>query len=446
MADWEKIGNALSGFGAGVQGNLPQFMLAQQAKKQKLSDERLQAAATDMYDAYNMLEAGDLDGARDLGERRYAAIMKLNGDPSDTVDYMELLSSDPSGQRAQEYLKNGLKMAAAQGFKVPADIFGQEKTEFQKNIAGLPPDQQNKAIRIKAGVEAKLSPQQEKIELYLPDGVTYADATRGQLRVALNLSNTAAAVSTVAPPELLVDLTPDARRIAAAAFKAAGGGAAGLAALNLAVGTQKEAARFQDLPNILKSRFPNASSAERQEIDAAVSSSTNVDDALGAATAIRENQRTKKKAQVFQRRGVNLLKRIIGNPNLPDVVGSLEGDEDSWLHMWDDDETSLIADIEEVSNILTVENLDLLTGILSDSDLALLKSLGAGGLNRKRSDIAFLADAKDLLGKLSSQLVVTVDDPSTNSVGAQLTEQDVLELMTQRPDLTREQIINAVIK
>ena len=141
-----------------------------------------------------------------------------------------------------------------------------------------------------------------------------------------------------------------------------------------------------------------------------------------------------------------MLKRIIENPNLPDVVGSLEGDEDSWLHMWDDDETSLIADIEEVSNILTVENLDLLTGILSDSDLALLKSLGAGGLNRKRSGIAFLADAKDLLGKLSSQLVVTVDDPTTNSVGTQLTEQDVLELMAQRPDLTRDQIINAVSK
>ena len=140
MADWEKIGNALSGFGAGVQGNLPQFMLAQQAKKQKLSDERLQAAATDMYDAYNMLEAGDLDGARDLGERRYAAIMKLNGDPSDTVDYMELLSSDPSGQRAQKYLEKGLNMAIAQGFNVPANFGPKEDTALVQNLvaAGVP--------------------------------------------------------------------------------------------------------------------------------------------------------------------------------------------------------------------------------------------------------------------------------------------------------------------
>jgi hypothetical protein len=202
------------------------------------------------------------------------------------------------------------------------------------------------------------------------------------------------------------------------------------------------------LPNILSLRFPNASNAERKEIDAAVLTSTTADDALAAATAVRANQRRLKKAQGFQRRGVDLLTRIVANPNLPDVVGSLEGSDNSWLplHSFDDNETSLIADIEEVSNILTVDNLDLLTGILSDSDLALLKSLGAGALNRKRGDAEFLADAKNLLGKLSSALVVTVDDDPENRPRAELTEEALAELMAARPDLTREQIINAVAK
>ena len=157
MANWDKIGSALAGFGAGYRGAGTEFLALEEVKAEKLSNQRLQAAATDMYDAYNMLEAGDLDGAMDLGERRYAAIMKLNGDPSDTVDYMEILSSDPSGQKAQKYLENGLNMAIAQGFKVPANFGPKEDTTLVQNLvaAGVP----RNSPEMKAAILANLNRQ-----------------------------------------------------------------------------------------------------------------------------------------------------------------------------------------------------------------------------------------------------------------------------------------------
>ena len=51
-----------------------------------------------------------------------------------------------------------------------------------------------------------------------------------------------------------------------------------------------------------------------------------------------------------------------------------------------------------------------MTGVLSESDIKILKNLSGGALNRQRTEGRFRKDVKELRDKLSSVAVVTVDE------------------------------------
>lgn len=141
MAKFDQIANALSGFGAGIQGRGPEFIKGLADDKQRLSDDRKRAAAIDMYKAYNLLDSGNIDGAMNFGEERHNAIVKLGGDPSDTVQFMRQLSEDPSGQTAKRDLEIALKMASAQKFINLPDLFSKQKpTSMMQNVAQIAPE------------------------------------------------------------------------------------------------------------------------------------------------------------------------------------------------------------------------------------------------------------------------------------------------------------------
>ena len=137
---------------------------------------------------------------------------------------------------------------------------------------------------------------------------------------------------------------------------------------------------------------------------------------LKAAKLVREDQRTAKKAKTFQERGVSLLDSILGNPQLGDVLGSVEGAIDFRLS---DSESELIDDINEVGDILTADNLNLMSGVLSESDIKILRALAGGGLKRTRTEARFRKDVQDLRDKLGGNIVQTVDDASADQ-GAQV--------------------------
>jgi hypothetical protein len=59
--------------------------------------------------------------------------------------------------------------------------------------------------------------------------------------------------------------------------------------------------------------------------------------------------------------------------------------------------------------------MDLMTGVLSESDIAILRNLSSGAVNRKRSEERFRADATKLLEKLSSTDVKTIDDQAVSA-------------------------------
>lgn len=211
----------------------------------------------------------------------------------------------------------------------------------------------------------------------------------------------------VTPIALLEDLPESVARKVDATFRAAGGGKDGINAIDKVKGDFQEEERRKIAPKLLKESFPTATPAELVQLEAAMDASGSTEGGLKRAAKIREEQRRLTKAAGFQDRAVTLLERIVKNPELDDVLGSVEGAVNIRLS---DSEAEIIADIEEASNILTADNMDLMTGVLSESDIKILKNLAGGGLNRTRSVKRFKGDVTNMVEKLSSEKVKTIND------------------------------------
>jgi hypothetical protein len=229
------------------------------------------------------------------------------------------------------------------------------------------------------------------------------EATVAEDKEARLLAGTVAPI----PQELIANLSEGVAGIASATFEAAGGGADGLKAVAKVLDTASEQERRNNSPALIAASFPNATKAETTQLQASMDAAKTTEAGLNEAKAVREGQRTTKKAQSFQRRGIQLLDGILANDQLGDVLGSIEGSID---FRFTDAESELIDDIDEVGSILTADNLNLMSGVLSESDIVILRQLAGGGLKRTRSEPRFRKDVQALRDKLGSNLVVTADD------------------------------------
>jgi hypothetical protein len=222
----------------------------------------------------------------------------------------------------------------------------------------------------------------------------------------------------VIPPVLIQGLNPEIAEQASAAYTAGGGGDKGLKAYQAVIDSGTEQQKRTASPAMLKTSFPQASKAEMAQLQAAMDAAKDTSSGLVAANKVREGQRKTVKAQGFQKKAVDLLTKIIENPQLGDVLGSIEGGYD--FRPFSDDETELISDIEEAKIIVTTDNLSLMSGILTDKDINMLKQISGGALNRKRNKDRFITDVTTLRDKLQSEQVVTADelaDQRTNNQG-----------------------------
>lgn len=218
---------------------------------------------------------------------------------------------------------------------------------------------------------------------------------------------TAPTQQAVIPEILLEGLDQEIASKGAAAFQAAGGGKDGLTAFQKIVDKGTEQQRRLASPQILKSSFPKASPAETVQLQAAMDAAKTTEAGLKAAGKVREEQRRNVKGKVFQNRAIELLTGILDSPELDDVLGSVEGAIDFRLQ---DSEAELISDIEEAGNILTADNLSLMSGVLSETDIKILANLAGGALIRTRSEARFIEDVTKLRDKLKAELIVTADD------------------------------------
>lgn len=366
------IGLALSGLGAGIQGQLPQFQAGLQARQQrgqKLDLDRKKAFAQDLRGTRQLLDAGDVQGASQLLGNRIELINQLGGDATDS---MGLLQSIQSVQTPEELQSISGELGTLENRAVAAGFLSAPK----------------------AAEGFTLSPGQERFV--------------GGRKVA-SVAPLAKDVptSTEIPAELVIGLDQEIATKGAAAFRAAGGGKDGLKAFNEIVDKGGESQRRAASPQIIKTTFPRASSAELTQLQGVMDAAKTTESGLKEAGKLREEQRRNKKGQAFQEKAIDLMGRILGNDELDDVLGSVEGAIDFRLQ---DSEAELIADIEEAANILTADNLSLMSGVLSESDIKILQNLAGGGLNRKRSPARFRNDVTQIMDKLSSQRVTTIDE------------------------------------
>ena len=311
---------------------------------------------------------------------------QMNGE--DVTPYLELANLP---EEQMDLRLQGMQIMGADAKALFPEAPKPTAIEQQLQAAGLQPGSPEYQKAIRDNVQGVLSQEA------LAQKQQIAQSGRSQVNVNTGDSEAAPVVT---PPVLLKGLPPDVAAQVNAVYMAAGGGKDGIDAMNKMTENLSEQERRASSSNILANSFPNATEAEMTQLQSAMNAADNTEAGLKRASEIRDEQRRTKKGQQFQNRAVSLLNRIVTNPQLGDVLGSIEGAID--LRLFSDAEAELIADIEEAGNILTADNLDLMTGVLSETDIALLKSLASGGLNRKRSEERFLEDVQQMIDRLST--------------------------------------------
>jgi len=110
----QRIGNALAGFGAGVQGRGMEFIANQREQEQALSQERTQAMIQDALAVDNLLANSQVEPAMNLMNQRLNLISELGGDPSDTAEVMQLVAAGRVNE-ARELIGGFLGQAESMG-------------------------------------------------------------------------------------------------------------------------------------------------------------------------------------------------------------------------------------------------------------------------------------------------------------------------------------------
>tara|TARA_R110000803_G_scaffold95745_1_gene163850 strand:- start:2000 stop:2740 length:741 start_codon:yes stop_codon:yes gene_type:complete len=192
-------------------------------------------------------------------------------------------------------------------------------------------------------------------------------------------------------------------------FKTSGGGVKGLKQVQKQKEVQLENEQRRNAPKILVDLYPKASEEDQKQLQAAVDGGKTIAEGMKEAGKLREKQRQKKKGDGFRQRALDVVDRLLLNDELDDVTGSEDGKDESFIPFGGqkfrgDNESDAIADIKEVGDILTGDNLDIMSGVLSESDISIIRNLAAGGLIRTRSDKRFRADLEELRTKLSNIL------------------------------------------
>lgn len=329
----------------------------------ELDAQRQAALFKDAYVVDQLLAEGNANGAAALLQERLTHINTLGGDPSDTLEIFDALKTQ-GPEAARSALRPTILAGRAEQM-IPGGIGAKEQAEIEKLQAET----------------AKLGAETEEISVKKPIS---------------------------APPALLEGLSSATRKKAKAAYEAAGGGKDGIKAMESTIERSNTNAQVAALPDILDATFPDASPDERAALNAVVAAAGSPEAGLKAADKVRAEQRRVKKADSFRERAANLLAGVINHPELGDVLGTVfEGRIDYRLQ---DEEAQLIEDIKEAKNILTGENLDIMTGVLSESDIKIIASLASGGLSRLRSKERFRKDAKEIYKKLTG---VDFDDADT---------------------------------
>ena len=145
-----------------------------------------------------------------------------------------------------------------------------------------------------------------------------------------------------------------------------------------------------------------------------------------------ERQKKIKSGQDLQRTALDLIDSISGSNKIADVLGGVEGRIDFRLDL---EEADLIADISELSDILLSGKLDLMSGVLTDKDMEVLRRVASGGLNRVASTSRFTTRLKSIRDAFEGKLEEESDLPEFPEGGASIGDEKAKRLEQLRSEL-----------
>lgn len=379
----QDIGKLMLAAGMGWQGQGAQFVESQdrmqrldrmenqqrQQRNQQLSTERKQALALDFRDIGNRLRNGQIDSAVSLLNRRMqVGSMLPEFNPEDSQALKDLILESERAMQAGDQETAQFALQQAIGLTQVVD-----DAAVQSGIIPARPAPNLQAI----------DTDQRVIDMNT--GREVVPAQQGDLKL---------------PEALTRGMQPEQVDAAQAAYQAAGGGSAGLNAVNDMVQDREEMQRRENLPDALTRIYPSATQQDLAQMIEVARSADTVEDGIKQAGELFNNVQTERKARGVQFRAIDLLGRILGNPSTKNVTGPLQGRGILGDYLTNPESANALSDIEEVANILTAENLDLMSGVLSETDIKLIASLSGGGLDRRRSDTRFQRDVQQILSKL----------------------------------------------
>jgi hypothetical protein len=204
--------------------------------------------------------------------------------------------------------------------------------------------------------------------------------------------------SLIIPDVLIADLDEDVAALAAAAYRGGNGGSSGMAAASKVIEDSRELSRMENMAVSLSEIFPSARGAEMEELQSIVRNAESYEKGMELAQVRRESQKMDSAGRENKLRGLQLIDRIIANKDLNAVLGSMEGRHEigDLAHRWDPQETNAIADINNLRDILTGDNLGMMTGVLSESDMRIIANIAGGGLERQRDEETFMVDIQKI--------------------------------------------------
>ena len=151
--DLNSIREWLGHAGAALQGNLPEYNIAENDRLKtlaELDEQRKKAMMMDMRGMRVMLEQGDYGGAQSLAQDRLEAINQLGGDPSHTAEISRLMMEGRYDE-AIGRLSRAEEVAVANGILPPMGLGGDAPSNVQEFLfwQSLPPEQQQQYMQVK---------------------------------------------------------------------------------------------------------------------------------------------------------------------------------------------------------------------------------------------------------------------------------------------------------
>ena len=104
---------------------------------------------------------------------------------------------------------------------------------------------------------------------------------------------------------------------------------------------------------------------------------------------IREAEVKNKKGQQLGEKAKSLATELLNHPGLNRSVGALQGSVVGQFLTGSDESSNFMNKHNQLKSILTAENLDMMTGVLSETDIKILSDIAGGGLQLKGGEKAY---------------------------------------------------------